>query len=133
MSADERAIREWLAAWFEATAKGDLSRLLSMLTEDVVFLTPGRPPFGRDAFAAGFSSGRQQNQITCAGEFEEVVVAGDVAYTRGRLAVTMTPLTGGKSIQLTGYTLTVFSKQADGRWLLARDANLLSPTTGGPA
>ena len=129
MSADERAIRDWLLAWFEATAKGDLPRLLSMLTEDVMFLTPGRPPFGRDAFAAGFSSGRQQNQIACAGDYEEVVVVGEVAYVRARLAITMTPLAGGKATHLTGYTLTVFRKQADGRWLLARDANLLNPTS----
>jgi ketosteroid isomerase-like protein len=30
-------------------------------------------------------------------------------------------------MRLTGYTLTVFRKQPDGRWVLIRDANLLMP------
>jgi ketosteroid isomerase-like protein len=40
----------------------------------------------------------------------------------------MTP-PGGNSVRRAGHTLTIFSKQADGRWLLARDANLLSEQT----
>jgi ketosteroid isomerase-like protein len=29
-------------------------------------------------------------------------------------------------VRRSGYTLTILRKQADGRWLLARDANLVS-------
>ena len=38
----------------------------------------------------------------------------------------MTP-PGGKPMRRAGYTLTILRKEADGRWLLARDANLLTP------
>jgi uncharacterized protein (TIGR02246 family) len=127
MSDDERAIRELQAAWFDATAKGDLPRVLSLMAEDVVFLTPGQPPFGRDKFAAGFTAGAQQAQISGSGEYEEVIVVGDVAYARARLSVTVTPLAGGSPKRLAGYTLSVFRKLADGRWVLARDANLIAP------
>ena len=127
MDTDEQAIRATQAAWLDATAKGDLSRLLPLMAEDVVFLQPGRQPFGRDEFAALFSAGLQQVRISCAGELEEVVVVGDAAYARARLSASVTPLAGGEARHLAGYTLSVFRKLPDGRWVLARDANLLTP------
>ena len=129
MSKDEQAIRDAQAAWFAASASGDLSHLLTLMSDDVVFLTPGRPPFGRDAFATQFTAGRQQVRLSCSGEMEEIVVANDVAYTRTRLSVTATPIAGGEPKRLAGYALSVFRRQADGRWVLARDASLLAPVT----
>ena len=46
---------------------------------------------------------------------------------RNFIEVTMTPPGGDQPIRRSGYTLTLFRKEADGRWLLARDANLLTP------
>ena len=127
MATDEQIIRDVQATWFEATGRGDLPRLMSLMAEDVVFLAPGQPPFGRDAFATEFSAGLQQHKISCGGELEEVIVVGDAAYTRGRLAVSVTPISGGAVMRLAGYTLSVFRRQPNGHWVLARDANLLSP------
>ena len=127
VGSDEHAIRTVQAAWFEATAAGDLARLRTLMADDVVFLAPSRPPFGAAEFASAFEAGQRQVRISCVGELEEVVVAGDVAYTRGRLAVTILPLLGGVARRMSGYTLSVFRRQPDGRWVLARDANLLSP------
>lgn len=128
MGKDEQAIREAQAAWFEATALGDLPRLLTLMTDDVVFLAPAGPPFGRDAFATSFTAGLQRVRITCSGELEEVIVVGDVAYARGRLSISVAPIAGGEPTRLAGYTLSVFRRQ-EGRWMLARDANLLAPVT----
>jgi uncharacterized protein (TIGR02246 family) len=128
MDADERAIRDLVAEWFEATASGDSARVLALMADDAVFLTLGRPPFGREAFEA--AAGQPRGRIECGGELEEVMVVGDVAYTRGKLAVSVTPPAGGEPMTLAGYTLSVFRKQPDGRWLLARDANLLTPVEG---
>lgn len=130
MQSDEQAIRDNQAAWLEATAQGDLPRILSLMAEDVVFLTPGRPPFGRDEFAAAFAAGQGRMTFSGRGEFEEIIVAGDVAYARGRLSITVTPTAGGEVRHLAGYTLSIFRRENDGRWLLARDANLVIPATG---
>ena len=62
-------------------------------------------------------------------DIRELQVLGDWAYLRAYLQVTMTPPSGAP-LRRTGYTLTILRKQPDGRWLLARDANLL--TTAGP-
>lgn len=130
MPSDEQAIRDNQAAWLEATAKGNLARVLSLMAEDVVFLTPGRPPFGREEFAAAFAAGQGTVKFEGLAEFEEIVVAGEVAYARGRISVTVTPVAGGEAKRLAGYTLSVFRREPDGRWVLARDANLVSPVTG---
>ena len=50
MGSDERAIREVHTTWIDAVNAGDLVRLLTLMTDDVVFLNPGQAPFGRDGF-----------------------------------------------------------------------------------
>src|SRR5207249_3060988 len=69
-------------------------------------------------------------QMEASSEMQEVTVAGDVGYCRTRLSVTVTPAQGGEAKRLAGHTLSVLRKQSDGRWLLARDANLLTPEPG---
>ena len=127
MGSDERAIREMHSAWIDAVNAGDLDRLLPLVADDVVFLNPGQSPFGRDGFSANFSAAHQQVRICCISELEEVVVVGEVAYTRSRDALSVTPPAGGEATQLAGHRITVYRKQPDGRWLLARDAHTLSP------
>ncbi len=126
MTKDEQAIREVFETWQRAAVASDIDQLLPLMSEDVVFLTPGNPPMkGREAFAAAFKSNIPRVGLESKGELEEIVVVGDVAYCRAHLMVTKTPLEGGPSKRLTGYTLTIFRKQPDGRWVLVRDANLL--------
>jgi len=127
MGPDEREIREVHSAWISAVNAGDLVRLLTLMADDVVFLNPGQAPFGRDVFSANFSGAHKQVRIRCSSELEEVVVVGEVAYTRSRDALSVTSRPGGEATQFAGYRITVYRKQSDGRWLLARDAHTLSP------
>jgi ketosteroid isomerase-like protein len=52
-------------------------------------------------------------------------VLGDWAFTRNRIDLTVTP-PAGEPVRRSGYTLTLYRKGNDGRWRLARDANLLT-------
>src|SRR6516164_7747958 len=126
MEPDDRAIRELHSTWINAVNAGELGRLLPLMTDDVVFLTPGQAPVGRDGFSANFSAAHQQVRVRCSSELEEVVVVGEVAYTRSRDALSVTPRAGGKAAQLAGHRMTVYRKQRDGRWLLSRDVHTLS-------
>jgi uncharacterized protein (TIGR02246 family) len=101
--------------------------LLSFMADDVMFLNPGQVPFGRDGFPAGFSAAHQQARINCISELEDVVVVGEVAYTLSWDSLSMTPRATGEATQLAGHRVTIYRKQPDGRWLLARDAHTLSP------
>jgi uncharacterized protein (TIGR02246 family) len=94
------------------------------MTDDVVFMVPGREPFGREAFAAA-SEAMRGARIEGSSDIRELKVLGDWAYLRNYLEVTVTP-PGGEAVKRSGYTLTILKKQPDGRWLLARDANLLA-------
>ncbi|MDR7543024.1 MAG: SgcJ/EcaC family oxidoreductase [Armatimonadota bacterium] len=125
MRPDEREIREAHSTWIDAVNAGNLVRLLTLMTDDVVFLSPGQAPFGRDQLSANFSTAHQQVRIRCISELEEIVVVGDVAYTRSRDTLSITPHAGGEARQLAGHRITIYRKQPDGRWLLARDAHTL--------
>jgi uncharacterized protein (TIGR02246 family) len=127
MVAEERRIREVHSTWIGAVNAGDLACLLTLMADDVVFLNPGQAPFGRDGFSANFSAAHEEVRIHCSSELEEVVVVGEVAYTWSRDALSVTPRAGGEATALAGHRITVYRKQPDGRWLLARDANTLSP------
>jgi uncharacterized protein (TIGR02246 family) len=124
---DEQAIREVHSIWIDAVNAGDLVPVLSLMADDVVFLNPGQAPVGRDGFSQGFSTAHQQGRINCISELEEVVVVGEVAYTRSRDSLSVIPLAGGEAMQLAGHRITVYRKQPDGHWLLARDAHTLCP------
>ena len=126
MGPDERAIRELHSTWIDAVNAGDLGRLLAMMADGVVFLNPGRAPSGRDGFSAVFPAAHQQARIKCISELENVVVVGEVAYTLSRDTLSVAPRAGGEAMQLAGHRITVYRKQLDGRWLLARDAHTLS-------
>jgi uncharacterized protein (TIGR02246 family) len=127
MGPDERAIREVHSTWIAAVNAGDVDCLLDLMADDVVFLNPGQAPLGRDGFPPGFSAAHQRARVNCVSELDEVVVSGDVAYARAQDSLSVTPRAGGDAMRLAGHRLTVYRKQPDGRWLLARDAHTLSP------
>lgn len=127
MTSDEQAIRDLVAKWLEASQAGDTATVLSLMTDDVVFLVPGRAPFGKAAFAAA-SQAMQGVRLEGKSDIRELKVLGDWAYLTSELELAMTP-PGGNTVRRAGYTLTIFHKQPDGRWLLARDANLVMAAT----
>ena len=127
MTPDEQQIRELVRTWMEATRAGDVDTVLGLMTDDVVFLQPGREPMRKPEFAAAArgQAGPGAPRIEGTSEVQEVQVAGDWAFMWTRLSVEVTPA-GGAAVQRAGHTLTVLRRE-QGRWKLARDANLLAP------
>jgi uncharacterized protein (TIGR02246 family) len=128
MKTDEQQIRDLFTEWHQAATAGDVSRLVPLMAEDVVFLLPGQPPMrGRETFVAAFRAGLDRIRIQSTGKIEELRISGDMAYLWSYLEVTVTPLQGGSPMRRSGYTLTLLRKEPDGRWVLFRDANMLTP------
>jgi uncharacterized protein (TIGR02246 family) len=127
MTSDEQALRALHAGWIAAANAGDLEHLLTLMTDDVVFLNPGLEPVGRDGFADRFTGGHRQFDLRCISELEELEVAGEIAWTRCRDTLSLRPRAGGKTQALAGHRMTIYRQQADGRSLLARDVHTLSP------
>ncbi len=128
MNNDETQIRQLVTTWMDATRAGDVDSVLGLMTDDVVFLLPGRPPMHKAEFAAISrpSAGTQAPTIDGRSEIQEITVCGDWAFMWTRLRVTVTPPKGAAAMERAGHTLTVLHKES-GKWLLARDANLLAP------
>jgi len=124
MTDDERAIRALIETWMTASQSGDVDTVLGLMSDDVVFMVPGREPFGKEAFANA-SRGMSGMRMEGTSEIRELKVLGDWAYLRNHVTMTMTP-PGGKPMRRAGYTLTILRKEPDGKWRLARDANLLT-------
>jgi uncharacterized protein (TIGR02246 family) len=124
MSPDERAIRDLVDTWMKASQAGDTATVLSLMADDVVFMVPGHDPFGKDTFAKA-SEDAKGLKMEGTNEIRELKVLGDWAYTRNYITVTMT-LPSGTIVKRAGWTLTFLRKEPDGRWVLARDANLLA-------
>jgi ketosteroid isomerase-like protein len=96
---DKQQIRALIDRWCEASAAADLTAQFNIMTEDVVFLTPGRAPMRREEFAVCWNL----------------------------LEVSFTPIEGGETRKHAGNVLTVLRRGADGQWRIWRDANLLTP------
>jgi uncharacterized protein (TIGR02246 family) len=125
MADDERAIRALVDDWMAATRSGDVATVLGLMTDDAVFMVPGREPFGKEVFAAA-SGDMRGAEIDGNSDIVELAILGDWAWMRARITVSMTPPGGAAPMRRSGYTLTILRKEADGKWRLARDANLLT-------
>jgi len=124
MTEDERAIRELVATWMSASRAGDTETVLSLIADDAQFMVVGQQPFGKDAFRAA-SQGQKDLAIEGTSDIREITVLGDWAWLRTYLTVTVTP-PGGAVIRRAGWTLTILRKTDAGRWVLMRDANLMT-------
>jgi uncharacterized protein (TIGR02246 family) len=126
MHDDEVQIRQLVDTWMAATRSGDTETVLSLMADDVVFLVPGLEPFGKARFAdAAKSQAGASIRFEGNSEILEVQVLGDWAFMRTRLEVIMTSA-DQPPVTRSGYTLSILAKR-DGKWQLARDANLLAP------
>jgi uncharacterized protein (TIGR02246 family) len=122
---DEQAIRALIERWHSATKAGDLETVLTLMTDDAIFLTPGRPPMTKSEFAKSFKSWSGSFRVESQSDIKEIYVSGDLAYCWSQISVVMTPITGGKENRRSGNVLSVFRKSPGGKWQLSRDANLL--------
>ena len=127
MNKDEQEIRQLIETWLSATQAGNVDTVLSLMADDAMFLSAGQEPMvGRDAFARGLVKVLSEHVIESNSEIAEIVVSGDLAYCRTKLAVTITSKHGQLPMLRNGDTLSILRKENDGKWRLTRDANMLA-------
>jgi uncharacterized protein (TIGR02246 family) len=128
MQSDEEQIRQLVATWMEASKSGDVDTVLDLVTEDVVFLVPGRSPMRKAEFADLSRAQATQGgpKIDGTSEIQEIKILNGWAFMWTKLSVVATSPDGSAPVERSGHTLTILRKEG-GKWLLTRDANLLSP------
>jgi uncharacterized protein (TIGR02246 family) len=121
---DEQEIRKLVETWMSASKEGDIKTVLSLMTNDVIFMIPGQKPFGKEEFA---SVSRRMNDMVIKGrsDIKEIKIFGDWAYMRNFIEINIT--SPENVTNKSGYTLTILRKES-GRWKVARDANLVMKT-----
>src|SRR3954467_693123 len=107
MSDDERAIRDLIHTWIAASKAGDLPTVLELMSDDMVFMVPGRS-FGKAEFKAA-SEGMKGMDFEAASEVLEIQVIGNHAWCRTHLKVSMTP-PNGNIVRRAGNTLSILRK-----------------------
>ena len=125
---DESAIRETITNWLRASKEGDSKALSSLLDDDVLFVVPGRTPFGKSEFFAG--SHAAPARFGSRLDVLEVVVHGDWALTRVELQLEIQATEDAATVKLAGPTMTVWRRSPAGRWRIWRDANMVVPVGG---
>jgi uncharacterized protein (TIGR02246 family) len=127
MTEDEQAIRTLVTTWMDATRTDDLDRILELIDDDVVFIGAGRPMMRGKAPFVELSRARQgKARVDGSVETLEVRVFGDWAYVWNQLSVTVTP-EGGEPMRMAGPSVSILRKKPDGRWVVFRDANMVTP------
>jgi uncharacterized protein (TIGR02246 family) len=121
---DAQEIRDLVATWARASGTGDLEAIKSLMDEDILFLTSGAEPFGRDTFIQHFNNNVKQMNLNVRADVREVEVRDDFAFARTWLDIRIT-LPSGEPVTRTGYTLSVYRRRPGGPWKLWRDANLV--------
>lgn len=93
MQDDEHEIRQLVATWMAASKAGDVEKVLSLMSDDVVFLVPGRPVMRKADFAAASQAqaGQDAPQIDGTSEIQEIKILGDWAFMWTKLTVVVTP------------------------------------------
>ena len=126
METDEEQIHRLVEEWHRRTAQGELDAVLGLMTEDAVFLRCGSTPMTKKEFAAGFREWAGQVRIESKYEVKDICASGDVAYLWSYISIVMTSKGSGSKTKRGGHVLSVFRKSPSGKWLLARDANLIA-------
>lgn len=127
MLSDEAQIRALVETWHTATKSGDIDTVLALMTDDVVFLVPGREPMGKSEFAtiSKVPAGVARPNVDISAVILEIQTSGDFAFMRTHLDIKVLPPGAHEPNYRAGHTLSVLRKE-EGRWRIARDANLLT-------
>jgi len=129
---DEEQIRQLVQTWHAATQAGDLTTILSLMSDDVQFLLPGRSPMGKQEFAtlSTLPEGGLRPQFQIDSVIQDIHVCGDFAYMQAHLRVRVTPPNSANTMVREGSILSIF-RRSENEWLLLRDANMLATVPAG--
>jgi uncharacterized protein (TIGR02246 family) len=129
VTSDEKEIRDLIETWMKASKAGDTATVLGLMSADVVFLLPLRNRCAAARNSKLAQVGIRNFDIDGHSDVQEIHVNGDWAYRWNFLTVTFTSKNDGPSGKRAGNVLTVLRRE-NGRWVIFRDANLLTKVDG---
>jgi ketosteroid isomerase-like protein len=116
---DEQQIKQAIAEFVAAYNAGDADRIASYYADDLVKLRAGAPAEAKDDTVRRVRDVLARFQGHLDVKNDEITVAGNMAFTRGRLVITLTPRAEGAPQTIERRYLEVWRKDA-GRWRVIR-------------
>lgn len=127
-------IAEYRRAYLEAIKAGDISRIETLLADDIVSMPPNDTTlYGREEARAWWEEYFQYFRLISIVEPErDVTVIGDWAVERTAHMITIAPKIGGTSIRDEGRMFAIWKRQADGSWKVSQEIwNSIKPVGAG--
>jgi uncharacterized protein (TIGR02246 family) len=117
-------IDDLLENWLAAVKSKNIDALVSLVTEDCVFLAPGAPPIrGRDKVRETYSNLFRRYHVVQQFHFEEFQSMGDWAFGWGTDDIIVTPIDAGPAVRFAGHGVSILRREGDGMWRFARGIN----------
>jgi uncharacterized protein (TIGR02246 family) len=130
---DLKAIADVRRRWVAAVAANNPSALEDLLTDDYEVWAHGAPAIhGPTGAVAAMTVALQRFKIQQSFEPIESVITGDWAFERGIESLTVTPIEGGPSTDMSQRALLILRRGSDGRWRYARGMTNGLPPTASP-
>ncbi len=122
VEAEQAAIRTLGERAIATFNTNDAAALAAFATDNVVWLPPNQPAVsGKEAFVELYRAVFEQFTVEITSHpIDELVVAGDWAFARGRYTLTLTTKAGGEPVQQSGKFIGIYQRQPDGSWKWAR-------------
>ena len=120
--ADLQAIDRVREAHVASLNQGNVDAWVGVFSEDGVQMPPNAPAnVGRAMIRAWSHAFMDPFRLEFALSVDEVEIAGDWAFERGGYRVALHPKAGGHTFRDEGKYLTLYERQTDGQWGIARD------------
>ncbi len=119
---DEATIREAFDRIIEIMEAGDVEAVAEIWADDAVILPPGQPAkVGKETIANWYRDVLGSQFIEYEGHsVEDVVVTGDVAFSRAEVRGRVVSKCCGEPREFNNKAIHIWIRQADGSWLVAR-------------
>src|SRR5262249_45816963 len=109
-------------AHIEALNADDPDGWVDLFTPDGIQMPPGYPAnVGRESIRGWTRAFMEPFRVEFALSADEVQIVGDWAFARGRYRVALHPKAGGHTVRDEGKYITLYERQSDGQWGIARD------------
>lgn len=119
----EQSIRRAVEEFTRAYNAGDLQNLAEIFAEDLIDMSAGEPTrTGEEArkdFVARVAATHAKFRPRLEIHIEELRIAGEWAYQRGSLLVTLIPKEGGDTSFISQRYLEIWKRESGGKWKIA--------------
>jgi uncharacterized protein (TIGR02246 family) len=113
--------------WIQAIREKNTSRLLDMVTKDILVIHPnGKIVRGVDELHADFKRFFEQFELEQLSEAEETVIAGEWAFDISKISSRLLLSGGGPSKRIDAKVFSLL-RQQQGKWLIARVMSVILP------